>query len=317
MRTVPLSQPSRFCLKCGYVLDGLPENRCPECGRGFDPQKSDTWSDHKPSRLWSGVARLLPSPWIVIPLNWATSYLLGAPVGALLALAGAAVNGARRRWFAVAAIVLLSPVVFLLGRGVYEYTRGTAHLQYMGLPKTESGNIDPVYRCERLTGGCVLRRGDEDFVQSIHNLSVCAMIRLFGPMRGSYLGPYPTRDEALAAVVAGAELSYADLITDRLSLGGETIELDTGVGLGLLARTEWEYSPADADGLGLRPIQAVVWHGTCVIVRIPTDLLTQTPRESRGVSARVVVIDRGSGRPFAYFAEGSYGHYYPPVRWRK
>jgi hypothetical protein len=25
------------CLGCGYILDGLPEPRCPECARGFDP----------------------------------------------------------------------------------------------------------------------------------------------------------------------------------------------------------------------------------------------------------------------------------------
>ena len=26
-----------FCRQCGYILDGLPSNRCPECGRDFDP----------------------------------------------------------------------------------------------------------------------------------------------------------------------------------------------------------------------------------------------------------------------------------------
>lgn len=27
----------RFCRDCGYILDGLPVNRCSECGRPFDP----------------------------------------------------------------------------------------------------------------------------------------------------------------------------------------------------------------------------------------------------------------------------------------
>jgi hypothetical protein len=31
------------CLTCGYILDGLPEPRCPECGRGFDPRDPSTF----------------------------------------------------------------------------------------------------------------------------------------------------------------------------------------------------------------------------------------------------------------------------------
>ena len=31
------------CLDCGYILDGLPDPRCPECGRGFDPDKPATY----------------------------------------------------------------------------------------------------------------------------------------------------------------------------------------------------------------------------------------------------------------------------------
>lgn len=31
------------CLDCGYILDGLPEPRCPECGRAFDPGDAATY----------------------------------------------------------------------------------------------------------------------------------------------------------------------------------------------------------------------------------------------------------------------------------
>lgn len=31
------------CLGCGYDLRSLPENRCPECGRGFDPTNAATY----------------------------------------------------------------------------------------------------------------------------------------------------------------------------------------------------------------------------------------------------------------------------------
>ena len=30
-----------FCAECGYDLQGLPENRCPECGTAFDPAQFD------------------------------------------------------------------------------------------------------------------------------------------------------------------------------------------------------------------------------------------------------------------------------------
>jgi hypothetical protein len=30
------------CKECGYLLIGLPEARCPECGQLFDPTEKDT-----------------------------------------------------------------------------------------------------------------------------------------------------------------------------------------------------------------------------------------------------------------------------------
>lgn len=39
------------CLGCRYVLDWLPENRCPECGRRFDPEDPTTFiSGHQTIR---------------------------------------------------------------------------------------------------------------------------------------------------------------------------------------------------------------------------------------------------------------------------
>jgi hypothetical protein len=35
-------EPKR-CLGCGYILEGLPENRCPECARAFDPDDPKTY----------------------------------------------------------------------------------------------------------------------------------------------------------------------------------------------------------------------------------------------------------------------------------
>jgi hypothetical protein len=32
-----------YCRKCSYIIDGLPENRCPECGQPFDPTDPRTF----------------------------------------------------------------------------------------------------------------------------------------------------------------------------------------------------------------------------------------------------------------------------------
>ncbi len=34
---------AKRCLGCGYIVDNLPEPRCPECGRGFDPADAHTY----------------------------------------------------------------------------------------------------------------------------------------------------------------------------------------------------------------------------------------------------------------------------------
>lgn len=36
-------QTSMYCRRCGYQLVGLSENRCPECGREFDPSNRRTY----------------------------------------------------------------------------------------------------------------------------------------------------------------------------------------------------------------------------------------------------------------------------------
>jgi hypothetical protein len=37
------STPHKRCWGCGYILNGLPEPRCPECGRRFDPNNPATY----------------------------------------------------------------------------------------------------------------------------------------------------------------------------------------------------------------------------------------------------------------------------------
>lgn len=34
----PIDAVASWCLGCDYPLNGLTENRCPECGREFNPR---------------------------------------------------------------------------------------------------------------------------------------------------------------------------------------------------------------------------------------------------------------------------------------
>jgi hypothetical protein len=53
------------CLGCGYALRDLPEPRCPECGREFDPAES--WSFHRGRHLKKWEQRLFQPPgWLMI-----------------------------------------------------------------------------------------------------------------------------------------------------------------------------------------------------------------------------------------------------------
>jgi hypothetical protein len=57
-----------YCLGCAYVLDGLKINRCPECGRVFDPDDASSYSVRARAKMRVG------------PLT--TSFLLGWLFGA-------------------------------------------------------------------------------------------------------------------------------------------------------------------------------------------------------------------------------------------
>ena len=64
-----VTEPTMYCRACSYVLDGLTEHRCPECGRAFDPELRRTYRMRpKRRRRWLIlllVALLFSSGWFV------------------------------------------------------------------------------------------------------------------------------------------------------------------------------------------------------------------------------------------------------------
>jgi hypothetical protein len=57
-----MQPPMKYCLGCSYVLDGLPECRCPECGRPFDPNDPRTFKTARSRKRWRWNLLLIPSP---------------------------------------------------------------------------------------------------------------------------------------------------------------------------------------------------------------------------------------------------------------
>lgn len=61
MNQLPNIKLPRRCLDCDYILDNLTVPRCPECGRAFDPFKSETFNNAgKPFPGWARLLMRLP-----------------------------------------------------------------------------------------------------------------------------------------------------------------------------------------------------------------------------------------------------------------
>jgi Leucine-rich repeat (LRR) protein len=66
-----------YCRKCGYVLNGLPEPRCPECGQAFDPARRRTYRTRTRRERWWRVVK-----WTTVCCA-ALALTVGAAVGYL------------------------------------------------------------------------------------------------------------------------------------------------------------------------------------------------------------------------------------------
>jgi hypothetical protein len=248
---------------------------------------------------------------------WLSPLLLAVPVpyplpNALFALI-CAYFLARRRYRSLAALLVLSPLgaTFLLGAA--HYCLGIAKLRSMGYPSATGNNLDPEIRCGRSTGGCVVH-GDEWMYLGPHNAAVRAMSTLFGPMPGTYTGPYPTESQAIAIAAEGAPVSPQELIEDRVTIAGRVCHLDKGVGQRLLRNVRFHYllHPQDRPaGSTPEPIRAALFEEECIILRIPAEPMFGEHENS----AMIVLLSRSRGRPFAYYAEGERPYVFPPVGW--
>ncbi len=104
-----------YCLGCQYDLRGLPERRCPECGRAFDPQDPATYLK-VPTQ---------PRPYFLLVLIWLVPILLfamllltlgvgrGLPIRELLWGLGVALCGLLNVVLPIAVAPYVGPFVLL------------------------------------------------------------------------------------------------------------------------------------------------------------------------------------------------------------
>ena len=60
MNAPPINTVCRmFCRHCGYALIGLPSNRCPECGKDFDPANPKTFRTHPPRVVLRRIIKIV------------------------------------------------------------------------------------------------------------------------------------------------------------------------------------------------------------------------------------------------------------------
>jgi hypothetical protein len=219
---------------------------------------------------------LLISP---LAAAWVT-FVLVAPVAGFAISALHFIHsavGRRRGWWLS---LVLSPVFGLPAWGFAMacagYFRGDAALMTVGLPSDEARNLNPELRCARRTTGCVVC-GWEPFVNAGNNAALRGLIRTFGPMKGSYVGPYPTREEA-AAALRGAKEKVAftpDLAAFNTSLG---LPPPPSEGLARMMFYRFDLEPQKLS-------VARVAGGTVIV----------------GNEERAVLIEAATGRPYAQY----------------
>ena len=125
---------SARCWGCGYSLRGLGENRCPECGRGFEPADAESYR-HAGTRPWWVDSLARPPVLFVIwvQVAWALGMMVAFsvpggnfPGDALLLLLGCVLG----IWWVVRALLALAVFVSFRAemRGRWRHVRRWAAL---------------------------------------------------------------------------------------------------------------------------------------------------------------------------------------------
>jgi hypothetical protein len=119
--------PLMFCLNCAYCLHGLSEQRCPECGRQFDPEKPATFSIRPIGRL---------AAYLLTPPGWVLHVYVILSSGCLLWLFS---NPASSLWGWLFGLLMWSPLALFWGGRLFAYV--LARILYCPRRKETVGSV--------------------------------------------------------------------------------------------------------------------------------------------------------------------------------
>lgn len=222
---------------------------------------------------------------------WASAFV---PDMALFAVPGVLVAVLwlfwRRAWLFAIAIVVVSPCTLYACRAAFDYSRGTAQLERIVSPFPEAWNVDRDTRYVIHMRDCMI--DEKDLVTlDPYNAALEVLSRTFGPMRGTYDGPYPTEAEAQRAVRAARPVSEQELAQDIIVVGGRRVRLRPELGQRMAS------IPA------IRKGRAVLWQGSAVIVATAQK------------KPFLMLIDAASGKLFACYGWPPDGYGLMPLPW--
>jgi hypothetical protein len=244
------------------------------------------------SRLVEAVGLLIATWWIVLtPFPWIG--LLAFPL-----IAWSVVLAVRWRSRLLLLPLVLNPIAISFGLGLREWFLKHPEFEGMGLPGNEFFNLDLASRCYRSTGGCVLH-GNEWMTQDPHNAALNTMVKVLGPPRGVYQGPYPTKDEAVELTESASETPSTLFLEGKVLAEDKQITIGKSRAHTILADFGMMYFDFDLEETE-RKVQARIFHQQCLVVRVRSK--TKIPSGSIVEDSEgIFLFDLAKMRPFARY----------------
>lgn len=149
----------------------------------------------------------------------------------------------RRGWALSGIVLLITPLIVGATRATYGYLSGTARLPLsntVGVLPAERSNLDERYRLfARIHLESV--SVPHAVLAWIENAVLVQLLERFGPMRGSYTGPYPSRDAVYVALIQSRQHVTPDELFRPFRVAGRMVQVSPTIARQALGDYEPKY----------------------------------------------------------------------------